>query len=170
MAATECIVEEIAFHDALKDFEKAANAAESVQWGELGLSVLTAYAGAIIGALSTKNPLGIAGGAAPGLVGAYRSIMKDIEDVPAANAAADAVKEAFKKLQECREDHKNEDGEDPFGDAPTLSPFDDGFLIIPFAEPDPDPEVSDDEIIIFDEEDIEATETEDGDIIIIEDE
>ncbi len=74
---------------------------------------------------------------------------------------------AFDALDKCREEHKNEDGDDPF--PPATSVFD-GDPIIPFQDPDPDDEIvifddGDEEILIFDEEDFIVIEDEDGNLI-----
>jgi hypothetical protein len=160
MAENECLVEELGFADAMKDFRKAADTAERVKWGELAVGVVAAYGGALGSAVTTGTPFG----AVPGLGIFYRAIAADLDERTDAENAAEAVEEAFDKLQACREEHKDEDGEDPFGE-PGPSVFD-GFPIIPFEDPDPGADVSDDEIVIFDEEGFIIIEDEDENVVI----
>ena len=160
MAENECLVEQLGFADAMKDFRKAADTAERIKWGEMGVGIGLAYAGAFASAVATKT----SAGALPGLAIFYRAIAADLDERTDAENAAEAVEEAFDKLQACREEHKDEDGDDPFGE-PGPSVFD-GFPIIPFQDPDPGADVSDDEIVIFDEEGFIIIEDEDENVVI----
>jgi hypothetical protein len=158
MPENTCLVQELGLADAIKTFEKAAGAAESPDWAHLGLGVLAAYGGALV----TLPAFGT--GSIPGLLLFWNTVLKDVQEKPEAEAAAQQVADAFDALQRCREDHKVDD-EDPFGDPPPPSVFHD-FPVIPFQDPDPDSDVSDDEILIFDEDDFIVIEDDDENIVI----
>ena len=159
MAENECLLEELGLANAMRDYAKAADTAEHIKWGEMGVGILGAYGGTILSVVTTKTPTG----AIPGLLVFYRAVVADLDERPAAEDAAEAVEEAFNKLQACREEHK-EEGEDPFGEPGPSGAG--GFPIIPFQDPDPGADVSDDEILIFDEEGFIVIEDEDENIVL----
>ena len=156
----DCTALEVAFIDQVKAFNKAYSEANSVRWLDIGADLLGAWSGAIIGALTTRNPVGIFGGASPGLISTYKDIAKDFQDIPAVDGALDGVEDAFDALQKCRESNLTEDEEHVYSGG---SEYDD-FVVIPYAQPDPEviEDEDDDEIIIFDDDD-------EGEIVFLDD-
>jgi hypothetical protein len=173
MPGNECTPEEVMFLEAVKEFEEAADAAENISWGDLAFDVIKAWGGAALAAitLSPTGPGAVIGGGAVGIFSFWHDVYEDIQENPAAEAAFKKVEEAFKDVQECREEHKK-DGEDPFGEPPIPSPLLDPhrpFPVIPYEDPDPGSETSDDDILIYDDEKCFDEDLESGIIICDED-